>query len=261
MTARDGDGWFDFTINQREERQMAERAAIVTGASSGIGLAVARVLGEEGYGVTMAARRAEKLETAVQSLIADGFDVHGVPAALSEESEIQKVVAAHSERYGRLDVLVNNAGVGIGAPVGEIKTKHLDMQLDVNLRSIVLFYRECLSLLEQAAAEHSNALVVNTSSISGKRGEAWLSVYSASKHGVVGWTEAMNKELGSKGIKSTALCPAFVDTPMTDFAKEQVPAEEMIRPQDIAEAVRYLLRVSPACVVPEMMFVRPGDAL
>jgi NAD(P)-dependent dehydrogenase (short-subunit alcohol dehydrogenase family) len=240
---------------------MAERAAIVTGASSGIGLAIARVLGEEGFGVTMAARRPEKLQAAVEGLAAEGFDVHGVPAALSEESEIQKVVTAHSERYARLDVLVNNAGVGIGAPVGDILTKHLDMQLSVNLRSIVLFYRECLPMLQAAGAEHSNALVVNTSSISGKRAEAWLSVYSATKHGVVGFTEAMNKELGSQGIKSTALCPAFVDTPMTDFVKGQVAAEEMIRPQDIAESVRFLLRTSPACVVPEMMFVRPGDAL
>jgi NAD(P)-dependent dehydrogenase (short-subunit alcohol dehydrogenase family) len=240
---------------------MAQRAAIVTGASSGIGLAIVRMLAEEGYGITMAARRAEKLQAAVDGLVGDGFDVHGVPAALTEESEIQKVVAAHRERYSRLDVLVNNAGVGIGAPIGDIQTKHLDMQLSVNLRSIVLFYRECLSMLKEAGAEHSNALVVNTSSISGKRAEAWLSVYSATKHGVVGWTEAMNKELGSQGIKSTALCPAFVDTPMTDFVKGQVKAEDMIRPQDIAEAVRYLLRTSPACVVPEMMFVRPGDAL
>ena len=113
----------------------------------------------------------------------------------------------------------------------------------------------------QAGGEHNNALVVNTSSISGKRGEGWLSVYSATKHGVVGWTEAMNKELGKQGIKSTALCPAFVDTPMTDFVKEQVAAEEMIRPEDIAESVRYLLRISPACVVPEIMFMRPGDSL
>ena len=240
---------------------MAERAAIVTGASSGIGLAIARMLGEEGFGITMAARRAEKLQAAVDGLAAEGYDVHGVAAGLSEESEIQKVVAAHRERYGRLDVLVNNAGVGIGAPVGDIQTKHLDMQIDVNLRSIVLFYRECLAMLQESAGEHSNALVVNTSSISGKRAEAWLSVYSATKHAVVGWTEAMNKELGSSGIKSTALCPAFVDTPMTDFVKGQVKAEEMIRPEDIAESVRFLLRVSPACVVPEMMFVRPGDAL
>jgi NAD(P)-dependent dehydrogenase (short-subunit alcohol dehydrogenase family) len=86
-------------------------------------------------------------------------------------------------------------------------------------------------------------------------------VYSATKHGVVGFTEAMNKEIGSEGIKSTALCPAFVDTPMTDFVKEHVPADEMIRPEDIAESVRFLLRVSPACVVPEIMFVRPGEGV
>jgi NAD(P)-dependent dehydrogenase (short-subunit alcohol dehydrogenase family) len=219
------------------------------------------VLGEEGFAITMAARRPEKLADAAKSLADQGYEVHAIPAALSEESEVRKVVDAHRERYGRLDVLVNNAGVGIGATVGEIQTKFLDMQLAVNVRSIVLFYRECLPMLQQAGAEHRNALVVNTSSISGKRAEAWLSVYSATKHAVVGWTEAMNKEIGPQGIKSTALCPAFVDTPMTDFVKEHVKAEEMIRPEDIAEAVRYLLRVSPHCVVPEMMFVRPGDAL
>jgi NAD(P)-dependent dehydrogenase (short-subunit alcohol dehydrogenase family) len=240
---------------------VSDRAAIVTGASSGIGLAIARVLGQEGYALTLAARRPEKLEAATKGLADEGFDVQAVPANLSDEDEIKKVVETHTESYGRLDVLVNNAGVGVGASVADIETKRLDMQLDINLRSIILFYRESISLLREAAAEHKNAIVVNTSSISGKRGEAWLSVYSAAKHGVVGWTEAMNKELGSEGIKSTALCPAFVDTPMTDFVKEHVPAEEMIRPEDIAEAVRYLLKVSPACVIPEMMFVRPGDSL
>jgi NAD(P)-dependent dehydrogenase (short-subunit alcohol dehydrogenase family) len=240
---------------------MAERAAIVTGASSGIGLAIARVLGEEGFGITMAARRPDKLDGAVAGLAADGFDVHAVAANVAEESEIQKVVGAHRERYGRLDVLVNNAGVGMGATVAEISTKRLDMQLDINLRSIVLFYRESLDMLQTAAAEHSNALVVNTASISGKRAEGWLSVYSATKHGVVGWTEAMNKELGPHGIKSTALCPAFVDTPMTDFVKEHVSADEMIRPEDVAESVRYLIKTSPACVIPEIIFQRPGDTL
>jgi len=240
---------------------MAERAAIVTGASSGIGLAIARVLGEEGFGITMAARRPEKLDGAAAALAGEGFDVQAVAANVAEEAEIQKVAAAHRDRYGRLDVLVNNAGVGIGAPVGEIQTKRLDMQLDINLRATMLFYRECLPLLLEAAAEHRNALVVNTSSVAGKRGEGWLSVYAAAKHGVVGWTESMNKELAQQGIKSTALCPAFVDTPMTNFIKEHVPAEEMIRPEDVAESVRYLLRVSPACVVPEIMFIRPGDAI
>ena len=157
-------------------------------------------------------------------------------------------------------MLVNNAGVGIGAPVGDIKTKHLDMQLDVNLRSIVIFYRECLSLLNSPAAEHPNALVVNTSSISGKRGEAWLSVYSATKHGVVGWTEAMNKELGSQGDQVHRAVPRVRGHADDRFRQGACQAEDMIRPQDIAEAVSYLLKVSPACVVPEMMFVRPGDS-
>jgi NAD(P)-dependent dehydrogenase (short-subunit alcohol dehydrogenase family) len=240
---------------------MAQRAAMVTGASSGIGLAIAEMLGQEGYGVTLAARRPEKLETAVAGLQGKGLHVHGVPANVSSEEEIQRVVQAHRDRYQRLDVLVNNAGVGVGATLAEILTKRLDMQLSVNLRSIVLFYRECLPLLSQAAAEHRNALVVNTASISGKRAEAWLSVYSATKHAVVGWTEAMNKELSAQGIKSTALCPAFVDTPMTDFVKEHVKPEDMIQPQDIAESVRFLLKTSPNCVVPEIMFVRPGEGL
>jgi NAD(P)-dependent dehydrogenase (short-subunit alcohol dehydrogenase family) len=238
-----------------------ERAAIVTGASSGIGLAIAGVLGEEGYAITMVARRAEKLEEARKGLSEQGFEVYAVAANLAEEEEVKKVVGTHRERYGRLDVLVNNAGVGAGAPVGEIQTKRLDMQIDINFRSIVLFYRECVDMLREAGAEHKRAVVVNTASIAGKYGEAWLSVYSATKHAVVGWTDSMNRELASSGIRSTALCPAFVDTPMTDFVKGQVPADEMIQPEDIAESVRFLLKVSPACLVPEIMFIRPGDSL
>ena len=103
--------------------------------------------------------------------------------------------------------------------------------------------------------------MVNTSSISGKSGEAWLSVYSATKAAVVGFTQAMHKELGSDGIKSTALCPAFVDTPMTDFVKEQISAEDMIQVSDVAEIVRVLLRMSPGCIVPEVQFLRPSDSL
>jgi NAD(P)-dependent dehydrogenase (short-subunit alcohol dehydrogenase family) len=171
------------------------------------------------------------------------------------------VVGAHESRYGRLDVLVNSAGVGFGAAAGEHQTKRIDMQLDLNLRAIVLFYRECADLLRAAGAEHRNALVVNLSSISGKSGQAWLSVYSATKAAVIGYTQAMNKELAGDGVKSVALCPGFVDTPMTDFIKEQVPPEQMIRPEDVAEAVRFMLALSPACVVPEIVFERAGESL
>lgn len=240
---------------------MTQRAAIVTGASSGIGLAVARVLGEEGHALTLAARRPEKLEAAAQELRDEGYTVHAVAAALQEEDAVRRVVAEHRERYGRLDVLVNNAGVGIGSPVGEIQTKFLDMQLGVNLRSTMLFYREAIELLREAGREHQNALVVNTASITAKFGEAWLSVYAATKAGVVNWTESMHRELSAEGIKSTALCPGFVDTPMTDFVKDSIDATAMMTPADIAESVRFLLKVSPACCVPEIQFVRPGERM
>ncbi len=185
--------------------------------------------------------------------------MQGVPANVKDEAEIQKVVGAHRERHGRLDVLVNNAGVGYASPVSELETKWLDMQININLRSIPLFYRESLEMLKAAGAEHKNALVINTASIAGKRGVPGNAVYSATKHAVVGWTDSMNRELNTLGIKSTALCPAWVDTPMTDFIKGQVQAETMIRTTDISEAVRYLLKLSPMCLVPEMMFVIPGD--
>jgi NAD(P)-dependent dehydrogenase (short-subunit alcohol dehydrogenase family) len=240
---------------------MPARAALVTGASSGIGLAIANVLGEEGHGLTVAARRPDKLEVAARELRASGFDVEAVAGNMTEEEDVARIVAAHRERFGRLDVLVNCAGVGVGAPVGEMLTKRVDLQLDVNLRAPMLFYRETADLLRAAGAEHGNALVVNLSSISGKSGEAWLSVYSATKAGLIGFTQAMNKELNGDGIKSVALAPGFVDTPMADFIKEQIPAEEMIRTADIAESVRFLLRLSRWCVVPEIVFQRPGAAL
>jgi NAD(P)-dependent dehydrogenase (short-subunit alcohol dehydrogenase family) len=240
---------------------MPDRAALVTGASSGIGLAIADLLGQEGYGLTLAARRPEKLSAAVEELRGKGYEVEEVAANLTAEEDVQRVVAAHRERFGRLDVLVNSAGVGIGAPLAEVQTKRVDMQLDLNLRAIVLFYRECAEMLRAAGAEHRNALVINLSSIAGKGGAGWLSVYAATKAAVIGWTQSMNQELADDGIKSVALCPGFVDTPMTDFIKESVKPDEMIQPQDIAEAVRFLLRTSPYCLVPEIVFQRPGASL
>ena len=239
----------------------AARAALITGGSSGIGLAIARALGEDGYGVTLSARRPEKLEQAAETLRAEGVEVEAVPANMADEPDIVALVDRHRDRFGRLDVLVNNAGVGIGGPIADHATKQLDMQLAVNLRAVYLTTRESLPLLRQAGAEHRKALIVNTASIAGKSGQGWLAAYSATKAGVVGFTQALHKEHAADGIQATALCPGFVDTAMTDWVKESVPKEAMIQPSDIAEAVRYLLRTSPACIVPELQFIRPGEGL
>ncbi len=239
---------------------MTERAAIVTGASRGIGLALAEALADEGYGVTLTARKPDTLEQAANALRARGAEVEHVAANLADEEAVQAVVARHRETFGRLDLLVNNAGVGIGAAVDEHQTKFVDMQLDVNIRAIVLFYRECAELLRAAGAEHRNALVVNMASMAGKAPQPWLSVYSATKAAVVAYTTAMNKELNAEGVKSVAFCPGFVDTDMSEFVKTSIPAEEMLRTSDVAEALRFLLRLSPNCVIPEIVFQRPGEA-
>jgi NAD(P)-dependent dehydrogenase (short-subunit alcohol dehydrogenase family) len=240
---------------------MPQRAAIVTGGSRGIGFTLARALGEEGFALTITARKPDTLEQAAAGLRDRGLEVQHVTANVGDEDAIVEVVKLHREKYGRLDVLVNNAGVGVGAPAHEHRTKHVDMQLDVNLRSIVIFYRECADMLRAAGAEHRNALVVNLASIAGKSPQPWLSVYSATKAAVIAYTAAMNKELNADGVKSVALCPGFVDTDMTEFVKASVPAAEMLRTEDIAEAVRFLLRVSPTCVIPEIVFQRPGETL
>jgi short-subunit dehydrogenase len=240
---------------------MPDRAALVTGASRGIGLALAEALGDEGFALTISARKPDTLEQTAEALRAKGYEVEALAANMADEEAIAALVQAHRDRYGRLDVLVNNAGVGVGAAAAEQQTKFVDLQLDVNLRAIVLLYRDCLEMLRAAGAEHRNAVVINLASIAGKSPSPWLSVYSATKAAVLAYTQAMNKELGEEGIKSTAFAPGFVDTDMTDFVKGSVAAEEMIRPTDIAEALRFLLRISSNCVVPEIVFGRPNETI
>jgi NAD(P)-dependent dehydrogenase (short-subunit alcohol dehydrogenase family) len=240
---------------------MSDRAAIVTGASRGIGRALAETLAAEGFGLTISARKPESIERAAREMREAGYDVQFVVANVADEDGIKQIVDLHRERFGRLDVLVNSAGIGAGATAGEHQTKLIDMQLDVNLRATIIAYRECLDMLLAAGAEHRNALVVNMASLAGKSPQPWLSVYAATKAAVIGYTQAMNKELNASGVKSVAFCPGFVDTDMTDFIKGEVPAEEMLRTDDISQALRFLLHVSPACVVPEIVFQRPGETI
>ncbi len=239
---------------------MSDKAALVTGGSSGIGLAIARALGEDGYGVTVSARRPDKLEAAADELRGEGLDVHSVATDVTDEDGIVALMASHKQRFGRLDVLVNNAGVGIGGGLDAVQAKHLDMQLSVNLRSYVLATREAIPMLKEAGAEHGKALIINTASVAGKNGQGWLGVYSATKFGVVGLSQATQMELGPSGVQVTAFCPGFVDTPMTEWVRDQVKPEEMIQPSDLGEAARFLLRTSKNCHVPELVFLRPSDS-
>jgi NAD(P)-dependent dehydrogenase (short-subunit alcohol dehydrogenase family) len=239
---------------------MPERSAIVTGSTRGIGRAIANALAEDGYSVTITGRRPDGVERAVAELQSTGADVHGIALDHTDPDAPTEIVKRHADRFGRLDVLVNNAGVGIGADATDHQTKFVSMMLELNVRAVILFYREAIPLLKVSAEQTGQSHVINLSSLGGKSGQPWLSAYSATKAAVVGYTEAMSKELAPVGIKSTALCPGYVDTDMTEFVKEQIPADEMIRPQDIAEGVRFVLRMSRGCTIPEIVFMRPSDS-
>jgi NAD(P)-dependent dehydrogenase (short-subunit alcohol dehydrogenase family) len=221
-------------------------AALVTGGSSGIGLAIAWALRDEGFELTLAGRTREKVEAAAAEL-----DALAVTADLAREEDCRRVVDEHRERHGRLDILVNSAGVGIGGPIDELPTKHLDVQLDVNLRGLMLVTAAALPLLRE-----TRGLIVNLASIAGTMGTPMLPVYGAAKAAVIQFTNTINRGEQGHGVRATAISPGFVDTPMTDFGP--VAKEEMIRPEDCAEIVRLLLRLSPHARVPHVVVERVG---
>src|SRR5688500_1039700 len=218
----------------------AERSALITGGSSGIGLAIGRMLLEEGYAVTLASRTQEKVQAAAAELGCDA-----VQADVSKPEECARVVEEHVGRRGGLDVLVNSAGIGIAARIEDAQLKHIDRQLNINLRGLVL--------VTQAAIPHlrtSRGWIVNLASIAGTMAVPILPIYAASKAAVISITHSLNADLDDDGVRSIAICPGFVDTPMAEFAG--LSSDEMIRPEDCAEVVRMCLRLSPRARIPDV---------
>jgi short-subunit dehydrogenase len=223
------------------------RSALVTGGSSGIGLAIARMLRDEGYGLTLVARRPEKLEPAAREIGAEA-----VAANLTDDAECARAVAAHAERWGGMDVLVNSAGVGVGGSFADQDTKRIDLQLDVNLRATLLVTRDALPLLRA-----SGGSIVTLASIAGTIPAPGLAVYGATKAAVISFTSSLNREEAQNGVRATAICPGFVATSMTDWTG--LPPEEMIQPADVVELVRAVLRLGPRARVPAIVVERVGD--
>jgi NAD(P)-dependent dehydrogenase (short-subunit alcohol dehydrogenase family) len=221
-----------------------DRAALITGGSSGIGLAIARMLRDEGFVLTLAARTQDKVEAAATDLGA-----FAVTADVAREDDCRRLVEEHRDRYSRLDLLVNSAGMGIAGPIDELPTKHIDLQLNVNLRGLMLVTAAALPLLREA-----RGLVVNLASIAGTIPSPRLPVYGATKAAVIQFTKTLNHAEQEHGVRATALSPGFVDTPMTVGAP--VSQDRMIRPEDCAEIVRTLLRLSPFARVPHVVIER-----
>ncbi|MET8139403.1 SDR family oxidoreductase [Sphaerisporangium sp. NPDC005288] len=229
-----------------------KHAALVTGGSSGIGLAVAGALVARGHAVTILGRDEGRLRHAADRLgdeagLGDGA-VHTVVADVAQPAAAHAAVAAHIGRWGRLDVLVNSAGLLAAGPFESYSTTTITEVLEVDLRATILFCQAALPYLRKVARE-ARPLIVNIASISGKRADPGFSLYCAAKFGVVGFTAALHQELAGEGVGACAICPGLVDTPMADWARSWASRASMLRPEDIAGAVIRLLDI-PAGQVP-----------
>jgi NAD(P)-dependent dehydrogenase (short-subunit alcohol dehydrogenase family) len=206
------------------------------------------MLRDEGFELTLVSRRAERVEAAAAELGAVAS-----AANMADEEDCARVVAEHRDRFGRLDVLVNSAGVGIGGRVEDLPAKHLDMQLDVNLRGLFLVTQAAIPLLRE-----SHGWIVNLASIAGTLPTPGLATYGATKAAVIALTRSLNEELDADGVRAIALCPGFVDTPMAEWSG--IEPGQMIRPEDCAEVVRMCLRLSPNARIPQVVIERMGSS-
>jgi NAD(P)-dependent dehydrogenase (short-subunit alcohol dehydrogenase family) len=221
-------------------------SALITGGSSGIGLAIARMLHDEGYALTLAARTLERLEAAAAEFGAATFALD-----VRDEEACSRLVATHLERHGGLDVLVNCAGVGIAGRIGDTSTKKFDLQQSVNFRGAFLVTREALPALREA-----RGYVVNLASIAGTLAVPGLATYGAAKAALISLSRSLDREEVDNGVRVTAICPGFVETPMAEWTG--LDSQELIQPEDCAEVMRALLRLSPAARVPVVVMERAG---
>jgi NAD(P)-dependent dehydrogenase (short-subunit alcohol dehydrogenase family) len=224
-----------------------DRAALITGGSSGIGLAIGRMLRDEGFELTLVSRRPERVQAAAEELGAVA-----VAADVGKAEDCERLVAEHRERFGRIDVLVNSAGIGIAGRVEELPAKHFDLQVGVNLRGLFLVTQAAIPLLRE-----SHGLIVNLASIAGTLPTPGLATYGATKAAVISLTRSLNEELDADGVRAIAICPGFVDTAMAEWSG--LAGDEMIQPEDCAEVVRMLLRLSAHARIPQVVIERAGS--
>lgn len=225
--------------------------ALVTGAGRGIGKSVALMLARSGCRLIVAARTAREVEATTEEIKSWGGVATHVVADLARDDEIERVVEESRRAFGAVDILINNAGWGKRAPVVRMKREDLDQTLRVNLRAPMLLAKH----LVPAMIEKGGGAVINIGSISGKSGEANGAAYSASKFGLLGFTQSLYEEVREHGIKVSVILPGFVDTPLIP-PNRQLDRSKMIQADDVAQAVLYVL-TSPLTSCPVEITIRP----
>jgi 3-oxoacyl-[acyl-carrier protein] reductase len=236
--------------------RLTGEVAIVTGGSRGIGRAIAVALGGEGVSVALAARSIDRLGETAEVIREAGGRAEPIATELTDEASIKNLVSTAGGRFGRLDILVNNAGVTHSAALAETRTEDWDRCWAVNARAAFILCREALPMLKASPA----ATIVNISSVVGVKGYPLQSAYTASKHALRGMTISLAEELRGTNVRVHVICPGGVDTDMVQHVRPDINKADLIRPDEIAGLVLYLVTHRGNAVLDELRVRRAASS-
>jgi len=224
--------------------RLSNKICLITGAAQGIGLATAETFAREGATVIVADLKPEAVADAVRRCQALGAQAEGHALDVTERERVDAVVAQVLARHGRIDVLVNNAGITQDARLQKMTIEQFDRVIDVNLRGVF----HCAQAVADAMVRQGHGVILNASSVVGLYGNFGQTNYAASKFGVIGFTKTWARELGPKGIRVNAVAPGFIETPILatipdkvlDEMRQRVPLHRLGRPEEIASVYAFL---------------------
>ena len=231
-----------------QQPDLTDRVAVVTGAGRGIGRAVALALGRAGARVVAAARTQAEIDATAKAVRDAGGRAEAMPVDLADEASVRGLFAAVRDRWTRLDVLVNNAGIGLYGPVETFPVEDLDRLVAVNLRGTFLCCQEAMRLMVPAGTGY----IINVSSVVGFKGYPNQAGYTATKHAVMGLTKSLAVEAQEHGIRVSAILPGGVDTDMVRQARPDLDRSILLQPDDVAHAVLFLLSLSDRAAVDQI---------
>ncbi|GAB4281821.1 MAG: 3-oxoacyl-[acyl-carrier-protein] reductase [Candidatus Rifleibacteriota bacterium] len=238
------------------------KVAIVTGSARGIGLEIARALGEEGYAIMLSDVNEEGLVAAAKEFTGNGIKCAHFKADVSSADDTEKLVNETIKAFGRIDVLVNNAGITRDCLLMRMDEKAWDMVLDINLKGTFLMSKAVI----RPMLKQKSGVVINIASVIGLMGNVGQANYAASKAGIIGFTKSYAKEFGKKGIRANAIAPGFIQSEMTavlaDNVKEQmlaqIPMHKFGTPRDVANAVTFLASDKASYITGQVLTVDGG---